>query len=393
MRTSGRACREWITPAVLSLLIGFACVQVRAAEKRKANPSVPPVQETGFLNRTVQVQGVSYHFQIYLPEDFHRWQPGDKTDKPPMILFLHGRGERGSEGMWQTQVGLPQELRDHPERWPFVVVMPQCPLHHFWTDPDMLQMAMAALEQELREFRGDQDRIYLTGMSLGGYGAWELARQYPQHWAAIALVATGIFWSYAPDRWHEVSTLPAEYARRVGRTPVWLFHGTEDTVVVPRQSDVMFDALKAEQGHVRFWEYQGLHHDSWTRAYNEPELPRWLLSHRLSQDQRLGPLADKTVVPLHPAALKLPASLMDTYVGEYRDASNVLAATIQRQGEQLFLKNAQGDVMEIQAESVSTFFYPTGSATRLTFEHDAQGHVTGIFYRDDRREERWEKRK
>ena len=99
------------------------------------------------------------------------------------------------------------------------------------------------------------------------------------------------------------------------------------------------------------------------------------------------------MVPLHPPALKLPASLMDTYVGEYRDGSNVLAATIQRQGEQLFLKNAQGDVMEIQAESTSTFFYPTGSATRLTFEHDAQGHVTGIFYRDDRREERWEKRK
>ncbi len=76
------------------------------------------------------------------------------------------------------------------------------------------------------------------------------------------------------------------------------------------------------------WEYQGLHHDSWTRAYNEPELPRSLLSHRLSQNQRLVPLADKTVVPLHPLALKLPASLMDTYVGEYRDISNVLAATI-----------------------------------------------------------------
>lgn len=394
MRTSGRAGREWITPAVFSLLIAFACGHGWAAAAHKSAPAAaPPVQETGFLNRTVQVQGVSYRFQIYLPEDFHRWQPGDKTDKPPVVLFLHGRGERGSEGMWQTQVGLPEELRDHPERWPFIVVMPQCPLHHFWTDPDMLQMAMAALEQEVREFRADRDRIYLSGMSLGGYGAWELARQYPQHWAAIALVATGIFWSYAPDRWHEVSTLPGEYARKVGRTPVWLFHGSEDTVVIPRQSDVMFDALKAEQGHVRFWEYQGLHHDAWTRAYNEPELPRWLLAHRLSQNERLGPLADKAMVPLHPPALKLPASLMDTYVGEYRDASNVLTATIQRQGEQLFLKNAQGDVMEIQAESASTFFYPTGSATRLTFEHDTQGRVTGILYRDDRREERWEKRK
>jgi hypothetical protein len=295
--------------------------------------------------------------------------------------------------MWQTQIGLAQQLRDHPERWPFIVVMPQCPIRHFWTDPEMLQMAMAALDQESKEFHADPDRTYLTGLSLGGYGAWELARDYPHKWAAVALIATGIFWSYAPERWHEISTLPAEYARRVGRTPIWLFHGTDDTTVVPRQSEVMFEALKAEQGHVRLWDYQGLHHDCWTRAFNEQELPRWLLAHKLSQVAQLPPLADRTIIPLHPVALKLPVSLLDTYVGEYRDQSNVLVATIQRQGEQLFLKNAQGDVMEIQAESVTTFFYPTGSLTRLTFEHDSTGRVMAIQYRDDRHEELWEKRK
>lgn len=367
-----------------------------ASSARKAAPapiSPTPAQETGFLNRTVLVQGISYRFQIYLPEDFHRWERGDKTEKPPVILFLHGRGERGSEGMWQTQIGLPQQLRDHPERWPFIVVIPQCPLRHFWTDPEMLTMAMAALEQEMKEFHGDPDRTYLSGISLGGYGAWELAKMYPQHWAAIALVSTGIFWSYQPERWREVSTLPEEYARRVGRTPVWIFHGMDDTTVIPRQSELMFEALKSSQGHVRLWDYQGLRHDCWTRAFNEPELPRWLLSHKLSQDEKLGALAEKTVVPLHPVALKLPASLLDTYVGEYRDADNVLTATIQRQGDQLFLKNGQGDVLEVQAENVSTFFYPSGSLTRLTFEHDAQGHVTGLLYHDDRHDERWEKRK
>ena len=84
-------------------------------------------------------------------------------------------------------------------------------------------MAMASLEQEQREFHTDPDRAYLSGISLGGYGAWELAKDNPRHWAAIALAATGIFWSYAPDRWHESSTLPSEYAHSVGRTPVWLF--------------------------------------------------------------------------------------------------------------------------------------------------------------------------
>jgi len=392
MHFTRRALCVWLTVFALGYAI-FGGGVGWAASKPKVAPVTPLPQETGFLNRTVQVAGVSYKFQVYLREDFHRWEPGDKSERPPIILFLHGRGERGSEGMWQTQIGLAQQLRDHPERWPFIVVMPQCPIRHFWTDPEMLQMAMAALDQESKEFHADPDRTYLTGLSLGGYGAWELARDYPHKWAAVALIATGIFWSYAPERWHEISTLPAEYARRVGRTPIWLFHGTDDTTVVPRQSEVMFEALKAEQGHVRLWDYQGLHHDCWTRAFNEQELPRWLLAHKLSQVAQLPPLADRTIIPLHPVALKLPVSLLDTYVGEYRDQSNVLVATIQRQGEQLFLKNAQGDVMEIQAESVTTFFYPTGSLTRLTFEHDSTGRVMAIQYRDDRHEELWEKRK
>ena len=401
MRALGRTGVGPLVPAIVLLfplvLLALMPAQAHAAASRKSAPAKPAtpelVQETGFLNRTVLVQGISYRFQIYLPEGFRRYEPGEKAERPPIILFLHGRGERGSEGLWQTQIGLPQQLRDHPERWPFIVVMPQCPLRHFWTDPEMLLMAMSAFDQEVREFHADPDRNYLVGLSLGGYGAWELARDYPHRWAAIALASTGIFWSYAPDRWREVSTLPAEYARRVGRTPIWMFHGTDDTVVVPRQSELMFDALKAEQGHVRLWDYQGLHHDCWTRAFNEPELPRWLLSHRLSQIDKLGPLADRIVVPLHPPALKLPAVVLDTYVGEYRDVANVVTATIQRQGEQMFLKNAQGDVLEIQAENPSTFFYPTGSLSRLTFEHDGQGRVTGILFRDDRHEERWDKRK
>ena len=412
----------WRAPALrrilLTALLIWSCCTANALTnsrpQHEPHPVAPPkpVQETGFLNRTIEVHGINYHFQVYLPEDFHKLEPEDlkPTAKkpeplPPIILFLHGRGERGSEGMWQTQVGLPQQLRDHPERWPFIVVMPQCPLRHFWTDPEMLQMALASLDQETKEFHADPYRTYLTGISLGGYGAWELAKDYPHRWAAVAIIAGGIFWSYAPDRWREAATLPAEYARRIGRVPIWLFHGTEDSTVVPRQSQLMYDAFKAEGGHIRYWEYQGLHHDCWTRAYNEPELPRWFLEHRLNAqgvpihdnpphpEPQLPAFAEQITVPLHPPAIKLPVTLLDTYVGEYHDSSNILAATIQRQGEQLFLKNASGDVNEIQPETPSTFFYPTGSLTRLTFEHDPQGRVTGIQYRDDRHEELWEKRK
>jgi poly(3-hydroxybutyrate) depolymerase len=125
-----------------------------------------PAQETGFLNRTLELHGASYRFQVYLPESFRR----DEQKPWPVILFLHGRGERGSEGMWQTQIGLPEAVRDHPERWPFVIVMPQCPQGSYWTDPEMLRMAMTALDRETQEFHLDTERTYLTGLSLGGCG-------------------------------------------------------------------------------------------------------------------------------------------------------------------------------------------------------------------------------
>ena len=254
-------------------------------------------QETGFLNRNLELHGTAYHFQVYLPEDFRR----DDHKHWPIILFLHGRGERGEEGMWQTQVGLPSSVRDHPERWPFIIVMPQCPQDRYWTDPEMLAMAMAALNQETAEFHADAARTYLTGLSLGGYGSWELARAYPTRWAAIAIAAGGIFWSYAPERWHEANTLPAEYARAIGHTPVWTFHGSDDRVVPVREDELMYAALKASGGHIRYWVYQSLRHDCWFRAFNEPDLPRWLLSHRLDPKQDPGPYAERVVIPPAPA--------------------------------------------------------------------------------------------
>jgi acetyl esterase/lipase len=349
-------------------------------------------QETGFLNRQLVLHGVTYHFQVYLPEEWRR----DDRKQWPIILFLHGRGERGSEGMWQTQVGLPQAVRDHPDRWPFVIVMPQCPQSGYWTDAEMQAMAMTALDRETDEFHGDPQRTYLTGLSLGGYGAWELARLYPRRWAAVAIAASGIFWSYAPERWLQASTLPAEYARAMGRTPVWLFHGSDDNVVAPRQSELMFEAFKAARGHIKLWIYQGLKHDCWTRAYDEPELPHWLLAHHAEPKPGAGPdlqsLAERLVIPLHPTAVKLPPALLESLVGEYRDMRGHPATTIFRQGERLYEKNQHGEIAELAAESANVFFYPNGgSKTRLSVERDRQGRVLSLIFRDDRHEERWEK--
>jgi dienelactone hydrolase len=346
-----------------------------------------PQQETGFLNRRIELRGASHHYQIYVPED---WRRNDHK-LWPVILFLHGRGERGSEGMWQTQIGLPQAIRDHPERWPFIVVMPQCPLDRFWTDRDALAVAMSALDRETNEFHGDPSRTYLSGLSMGGYGAWELVRQNPQRWAAVAIAAGGIFWSYEPDRWLQAATLPAEYAQAAGHTPLWLFHGAEDNVVALRQDDLLYAALKSTGGHVRLWVYQGLKHDCWTRAFDEPDLPRWLLAHR-RETHGAPAFAERLSIPLHPAAIKLTAAQLDGFAGEYVDSRGQLAVTLFRQGEALYQKNHYGEIAELAAESNSVLFYPNGSSlTRITIEKDPQGRVTGLVLHDDRHEEHWER--
>jgi len=360
-----------------------------------------PPQETGFLNRSIELSGVTYRFQVYLPDEWRR----DDGRLWPIILFLHGRGERGSEGMWQTQIGLPEAVRDHPERWPFVIVMPQCPQDHYWTDPGSLKLAMAALDRETAEFHGDPDRTILTGLSLGGYGAWELVRLHPHRWAAVAIAASGVFWSYAPDRWRQVATLPGEYARALGHTSIWLFHGTDDFVVAPRQSELMYEALRASGGRVRLWLYQGLPHDCWTRAYNEPELPRWLLDHHLDSPPPVRPghasapepvpppFAERITIPLHPPAIRLSPAQIDNLVGEYVDPNGVPALTVFSQNDRLYGRDRYGQNSELAAESPTALFYPAGSSfTRLIAQRDPDGHIAAIVFRDDRHEERWEKR-
>jgi hypothetical protein len=156
----------------------------------------------------------------------------------------------------------------------------------------------------------------------------------------------------------------------------------------------MYETFKAKGGHVRLWIYQGLRHDCWTRAFGEPELPRWLLAHR--NEGKAGTetaFAERLLIPLHPPTLKLAPAALDALAGEYRDARGHSTAILFRQGDQLFEKNPQGEIAEIAAESPAVFFYPYGSSlTRITFERDAQGRVTSAVFHDDRHEERWEKR-
>jgi predicted peptidase len=238
--------------------------------------------ETGFLDRTLSYRGQSYRYQVFLPRIW------DKHKKWPVILFLHGLGERGDDGLLETDVGLGHAIREHVASFPLVVVMPQCRKNKLWTEADMESQALAALDRSLAEFNGDRERVYLTGISMGGYGAWDLAAKYPERFAAYVVICGGILppdatsplrVSLAQDA--AVRDPYAETARRIGKTAVWIFHGSADSLVPVGESRKMYAALKAEHGNVKYTEFAGVGHFSWNRAYADPGLVPWLLEHQL----------------------------------------------------------------------------------------------------------------
>jgi len=250
-----------------------------------ASASAARTSETGFLDRTVTVNQVIYRYQVYVPNNW------TKNEKWPVILFLHGAGERGDDGLVQTEVGIGTAIRRYSARFPAVIVFPQCRKTRWWPEEEMEAQAMAALTQSVKEFNGDLQRVYLTGISMGGYGTWSLASKNPGKFAAIAPVCGGI-------RPPALRAVPAATpvpegkdpyrtaAEKIGQTPVWIFHGSADPAVPTDESRKMNEALKAAGGNVKYTEYEGVGHNSWDRAYAEPELMTWMLAQRTSSASR-----------------------------------------------------------------------------------------------------------
>ena len=138
---------------------------------------------------------------------------------------------------------------------------------------------LAALDASTKEFNGDPQRTYLTGFSMGGYGTWSIAARHPRRFAALVVVCGGIQWP-TPDKITREEPYMA-VATEVAGIPVWVFHGNADRNVFVTESREMVKLLKGLNGDVRYTEYEGVGHESWDRAYNEPELPTWLFGHRL----------------------------------------------------------------------------------------------------------------
>lgn len=235
-------------------------------------------RETGFLDRTLTTDGTTYKYQVFVPENWSAKQAW------PVVLFLHGAGERGDDGLSQTEVGIATAIRLDRSRFPAIVVMPQCRKGVWWTDSPLEAVAMRALEEATKEFHGDTRRTYLTGLSMGGYGTWALAGKYPGRFAAIAPICGGVL---KPEKARAQSADDSapykEAAAKIGsKTPVWIFHGDADEAVPVSESRRMNEVMRALGGDVHYTEYPGVGHNAWDKAYGDPELMKWMLSKSLA---------------------------------------------------------------------------------------------------------------
>jgi predicted peptidase len=199
---------------------------------------------------------VKLDYLLFLPEGYSN----DSDKKWPLMLFLHGAGERGSD-VNKVKVHGPPKIVQTKKDFPFIVVSPQCPANSWWKPYELT----ALLDQIQKDYKVDPDRVYLTGLSMGGFGTWELASQNPQRFAAIAPICGG--------------GNPA-MARRMRDLPIWVFHGDADRTVPVAMSDEMVAALKKAGNDVKYTRYEGVDHDSWTKTYANEELYTWMLSHK-----------------------------------------------------------------------------------------------------------------
>jgi predicted peptidase len=211
-------------------------------------------QEGKHFEKEITVQ-VKMDYLLYLPEGY------DKEDKPwPLVLFLHGAGESGRD-LNKVKIHGPPKLIEAGKKFPMIVVSPQSP-RMGWDVPTL----NALLDEIVATHKVDKDRVYVTGLSMGGFGTWALAAAYPDKFAAIMPVCGG-------GDPHDAVKL-----KHLG---IWVFHGAKDNVVPPNRSENMVKALK-EHGakNIQFTLYPNAGHDSWTQTYDNPEVWDWLLKQK-----------------------------------------------------------------------------------------------------------------
>jgi predicted peptidase len=206
----------------------------------------------------------------------------DALELFPLVIFLHGKGERGSDN--EAQIKHISNLALDPKyrgKYPCYILAPQCSKTELWAEhnkdgtvktapTDPMRLTIELIDKICKDFPIDKNRIYVTGLSMGGYGTWDLLARYPDKFAAAVPVCGG------GDE---------KTASKIRHIPVWAFHGAKDNVVSPRNSRKMVKALQDAGGNPGYTEYPDIGHDSWVQAYQEPHLLPWLFKQKLGADK------------------------------------------------------------------------------------------------------------
>lgn len=280
---------------------------------------------------------IEQEYLKYLPEDYN----DDLGKKWPLLIFLHGAGERGTD-IEKIKVHGPPMLIEQGKNFPFIVISPQAKTG--WDEDFLYQM----IKDFIAKNRVDNNRIYLTGLSMGGYGTWKLAQKYPNMFAAIAPICGG---GNPKDAW------------KLRHMPIWCFHGKLDQVVPLSASENMINALKPINPNVKFTIYPEIYHDSWKPAYDNPELYKWFLKHEKYKHK----------------AINLSANILKQYVGEYDFEMKSFKdiCTVSIENDKLHIKIGQRDMM-LTPSSDDTFFINENQSIEFKFFKNKNGVVEKI---------------
>ena len=238
--------------AIAVLFLTWCCSQLAAEEP------APGLQVMQSLISPA-LPGEKFGYLLFLPKDY-----GTDDRKWPVMLFLHGSGERGDD-LKLVKVHGPPKLVESQANFPFIVISPQCPKDQWWPGDVQQHLLAELVDQVLTRFTADPQRVVVTGLSMGGFGSWALTARYPNRFAAAVPICGG----GDPD---DAETLKS--------VPFWIFHGAKDLGVPLKLSEEMLLAVTRVGGQAKLTVYPEAGHDSWTETYNNPAVYEWLLAQR-----------------------------------------------------------------------------------------------------------------
>lgn len=293
--------------------------------------------------QTAQTFVQQTQFLLSLPEGYF----DDTIKKWPLLIFLHGSGERGLD-VEKVKTHGPPKLIDAGKKFPFIVVSPQAVKPYSW-EPDNVFHLIRFIKNA---YHIDNDKVYLTGLSMGGFGTWATAMKYPQEFAAIIPICGG---GDTADAW------------KLRHIPIRCFHGALDKSVPVERDAEMVNAVKKYNGDVLFTVYPDADHNSWERTYNQDSLYYWLLKQSKFRFTNVA----------------LPANQLADYTGRYVNENNDTATFFSDANQ---LKTIFGkDTFALKSSAINTFFIREDRAVDFHFERGKKNKVTGFALYEARR--------